>query len=512
MLGGRVRELIPIYPSTLNPVLVEGESGQRVGSLLFNGLMEIDPQTRMPVPALASEVTVSPNGLRYTFRLRPGLRWHDGAPVTAEDVVWTYELLQQPELQAPLQPYTERIETVKASTPSTVQFTLSEPYSPFLARLGTVGLIPRKPFAGLSGPKLRATLLDWRIGTGPFRWASAMHGQSIELDANPAYFKGAPRLDGYRFTVSRNTTSVQEALTSGEVDVAWLPPSVADEIREQDFLTQATLDTPTTTLLFFNLNSPRAPALQDARVRRALAHALDTQRLGATMDGALQPTYRYQPPTSPAYEPVEEPPYPYDPSRAGSLLSQSGWTDGDGDGVRQKGGRRLRLTIYANQVPPEFPQTLGASYTPALKQVAANWKAVGVDARVQQEGWERLASRLFSDREFDVALLTVSTDADPDQSYLWATGSYLDAFNIGRYTDREVDRLLSEGVRRQTPEQRSSTYQELEQVLTEDLPATPLGATRMVLLQNNRLVGPDADYWSALQHTNVEKWYVQDGR
>lgn len=515
VVGGHVTEIIPLYPKTLNPLFTENESQGRVLSLMFEGLMEIDPETREPVPALAENVEVSADGLRYTFKLKPNVMWHNGARLTTRDVVWTYDLLGMPELEAPLQPYAKLIKGVTSPDPSTVVFTLTKPYAPFLARLGTAPLLPRKPFVGLSGPRLKAALLNWKSpeGVGPFRWAGASQGQSIELEAHQQYHGEEPLLDRYSFRVIRDAAAIQQALAAGEADLAWLPPSLTGELSQQDFLSQNAIPTPTSTLLIFNLDSAEGGArVSDKRVRRALAIALNLEKISASMKGTITPAVGFYPRTSPAYLEQEEAPYAYNPQEAKALLTQAGWRDTDGDGIRQKGGRQLTLTLLANQVPKTFPVTLGMAYTPALQRIATDWKAVGARVRVRQEGWEQLAPRLFSTHSFETALVSISGDADPDLGYLWSTEAYSQGFNAGRYSSKAVDGLLDEGLRLRTSEERTEIYDMLQRQLVSDVPAVPIGTTEVVIVSNNRLIGTPTNYWSALQHTNIEKWYVQDGQ
>ncbi|MDP9381411.1 MAG: peptide ABC transporter substrate-binding protein [Chloroflexota bacterium] len=514
VVGGHVTELIPLYPHTLNPLFNENEAQERVTSLLFEGLMRIDPETRTPVPSLAEDVQVSADGLRYTFVLSPRITWHDGTPMTARDVAWTYGLLRDSQVEAPLRQYAERIKNVVADEPSTVTFTLAEPYSPFLARLATAPIIPRKPFAGHSGQRLRARLLNWKqpVGTGPFRFVATRPGQSIELAAYARYHGGEPMLDRYNFRVLRDPAAVQQALSGGEADLAWLTPALVPELGEQDFLSQTVIDTPTSTLLFFNLDPERGGALLDRRVRRALAHALDLESIATGMNQAVRPATGYQPPTSPAYRQTHTPLYAYDPARAKVLLSNAGWKDADGDGVRQKGGQTLTLTLAVNSVPKEFPMTLGLSYDPAVASIIAGWKAVGVRVKVVREGWEAFASRVFGAHDFEVALLSMTADADPDTSYTWATEAYTQGFNAGRYASERTDALLRRGVALHSIEERAQVYGEVGRQLGADVPAVPLGATRLVVVSSDRLAGPRSDYWSALQHTDAHRWFVRDGR
>lgn len=502
-----------MYPQTLNPIFAEGESQWRVESLIFNGLLEIDPQTRLPVPALAAGFTASPDGLTYTFTLRENVKWHDGSPFTSADVVWTYSLLRDPTYQAPLAPYAALISKVTAPNARTVVFTLNAPYAAFPARLGTVPVIPRRPFAALKGNALRAGLLDWArpIGTGPFRFASADPGRAVRLEANRTYFRGAPLLDRYEFVVGRDPASTQEALTGGEIDVVWLPPSVAASLPEQDFLTRADVAAATTTLLFFNVDSSR-PALADARVRQAVGKAVDGAKAAAAMGGELQASGEYQPPTSPAYPEPAAQPAPPDPAAAAGLLDAAGWRAAQPGGIRAKGKQPLALNLYLNRVPAGFPTMLGRSYLPLARQIQADLRAVGVDVRIHEEGWEQLARRLFTEHDFDLALLSMTPDADPDQSYIWASDSYTRGFNIGHYSSPLVDTLLKTALQQQATAQRLKAYAQLQTALASDLPAVPLGYSRMTVIQNNRLNGPGADYWSLLQHTGVEKWYVEDGR
>jgi peptide/nickel transport system substrate-binding protein len=517
-MGGRVTELLPLYPRTLNPLLAETESEGRVASLLFEGLMELDPAGQppfpAPVPALAASMDISSDGLAYTFRLRPGLRWHDGSPLTAADVVWTYELLRDPALEAPLQAYARRIREVRALDQATVRFTLTEPYAPFLARLATVGLIPRKPFVGLSGRRLRERLFEWArpVGAGPFRLVRARPGESLALAANERNYRGRPRLDGYSFRVATDPAAVQQALTSGEADLAWLPPAAARDLSAQDFLTQSPIATPVTTLLVFNLEADDAPALRDPRVRRALAHALNLDAISAAVADAWRPAGGF-PPLAPMSVSGDDRPYRQDPDAARRLLDAAGWKLGAGDPTRRKAGRELSVTLYVNRVLPGFPSSLlGGSYAPAAARIAADWKAVGVETRVREEGWETFAPRLFNGHNFDAALLSVGGDADPDGSYLWATEARSEAFNAGGYSHPRADALLAQGLRERDPSRRLLLLRQLRARLTADAPAVPIGVTQTVLVQNNRLAGPLPDYWAALQHSGVETWRLQGGR
>ncbi len=513
VIGGHVTEAIPRYPRSLNPHFIENETDARLFSLLFDGLMEIDPDTREPVPSLASGVTVSRDGRTYTFTLRSGLQWHDGRPVTVADVVWTYGVLRDPVIGTPLQPYAKRITMVGAAGPGRVRFTLAEPYAPFLARLATVPVIPRKPFGQLQGERLHQALRAWKlpVGTGPFRWAGGRQRQRIELVANERYHGGQPRLDRYSVRVLHDSTQVQQGLSGGEIDLAWLPPQLAKALAKPDFLAQAPMDTSTMTMLTFNLDPELGGELTDPRLRRALAHALNTEAIATAMRGELRPAIDFQPPTSPAHQPDAAPPYAYDLEEARALLARAGWADVDGDGVLQKGGTPLTITLLTNKVPRSFPALFGGSYDPAITQIVASWEALGVRVRVIREGWEQFANQLFGTHNFQVALVSVSGDADPDDSYLWATNAYPDGFNVGRYSSQSADLGLAEGLRRNNRTQRLRAYQLVQRTLVADVPAVPIGSTKVVLVQNNRVVGAAANYWSAIQHADVEKWYVRDG-
>ncbi len=158
----------------------------------------------------------------------------------------------------------------------------------------------------------------------------------------------------------------------------------------------------------------------------------------------------YRPPTSIAYQPSTNPPYPYDPEQARTILTRAGWADVDGDGVLQKGGTPLTITLLTNNVPKSFPELFGVGYDPAVAQIVADWKAVGARVRVRRMGWEQFANTLFGTHDFQIALMSVSGDADPDESYLWATDAYPEGFNVGRYSSDAVDLGLAEGLRRTT--------------------------------------------------------------
>ncbi|MDQ3855685.1 MAG: ABC transporter substrate-binding protein, partial [Chloroflexota bacterium] len=255
----------------------------------------------------------------------------------------------------------------------------------------------------------------------------------------------------------------------------------------------------------------RGDVLQAREGRQALSRALGRGEVVGELHGALRPWERMLPPTVPSLI-AEEPATATEPESAEALLDRAGWTDSDGNGIRQKGKEGLRLTLEVSAVPSDYPETLGTDYGPLAQRIASEWRTVGVDVSVRRDSWEELAHRVLDRHDFDVALLSLSTDADPDQSYLWTTQAYTEGLNAGQYSSRDVDAIYATAARRQDWQSRLELYTKIERRLALDVPAIPIGVTQAVLVYNTRLVGASPDYWSALQHTGVERWWVRDGQ
>jgi peptide/nickel transport system substrate-binding protein len=308
--------------------------------LMYSPLFRPDRETGEPQGYLVRSWETSEDGLTWTYRLRPDIRWHDGAPLTAHDVAFTYELYSHPEVAR----WGARDKVVRALDDTT--FTIT--YARFENPLDDWRVyLPRHLLGGLDV----ATFSEWEywrepVGYGPYRWVRTAPETLFELEANPEFFAGKPRIERLLLRLGGDP---RIEMLAGNVDAVGWPggPRKPDELESDpaltDFRAHCSVE-PSWSVTYLDL---RDPILSDARVRRALQHGIDRTEIAAAMD---QPQVElFDVPASPRQLRRGEtpPPVSFDPVRAAQLLDQAGWSDSDGDGLRDRDGERMRLRAVA---------------------------------------------------------------------------------------------------------------------------------------------------------------------
>jgi len=469
--GGTYVEGVVGQPGQLNPLLSGFERpDQGICSLIFSGLTRLNARGEVE-PDLASNWEISDDGLSYTFRLRTNARWHDGTPVTADDVILTIRLLQDPEFPGPPELGAEvwrRVDIEKVDR-RTVRFVLPEPYAPFLDYT-TVGLLPSHKIAGIRAadlPEARFNLSP--VGSGPFQVEEieAEDGTitSIVLKHFPRYFRARSYLDRIQFRFYRSTREVLEAYEAGDVQgVAEVRPddlSLASELSTLDLYSAQIAEY---AIVFLNLDRDDVAFFQEPEVRRALMLALDRQRLidgvlesqGVVADSPVLPgTWAYN---------EETPRYGHDPERAAELLDEAGWRLATNSGVRINGGAELAFTLLSSNDPRREA---------VAEMVAEQLAEVGVEVTVETMPAAALREALNS-RQYQAALVHVKLPGDPDPYPFWHETQVDDGQNYAQFTHRRISEVIEQA--RVTPNRntRLELYEEFQRLFAEELPGLPL--------------------------------------
>jgi len=448
--------------SRLLPILATDSASGDIVGLLFNGLLKYNERLEI-VGDLAEAWSVSEDGLTLTFTLRPNVRWHDGAPVNAADVRFTYEKLVDPSVRTPFSSGYELIESVDVLDARTVRIRYREPFAPALESW-MMGLIPKHL---LEGQDVNTTpLLRKPVGHGPYRFVRWKTGELIELHANPDYFEHRPSIDRYVYRIIPDTATLFLELLTRGVDLTSLTPlqyaRQAQNPRIERAYQKFRYPSFGFTYLGYNLQDAR---FKDVRVRRAISHAIDTQ---AILNGVLyglgsRATGPY-PKESWAYDPSVTP-EPFDPKMATVLLAQAGWEDRDGDGWLDRNGQPFRFTILTNQGNEVRRQV--------AELVQQHLKAVGIDVRIKVIEWSTFVHEFIDKRRFEAVLLGWNLSRDPDLYDLFHSSKTKEGeYNFVGYANPEVDRLLEEGRRQFDRQQRRRIYQQVHRRLAEDQPYT----------------------------------------
>jgi peptide/nickel transport system substrate-binding protein len=483
--GGTYVEGLAGTPQFINPLLCQPQTVDGdLCSLIFNGLTRLDHHGEV-VPDLADHWEISPDGLTYTFSLRRGVRWHDGTPFTASDVVFTAELLKDPNFsgQADWQALWQTV-TVTMVDPNTVRFDLEEPYAAFLDYT-TVGVLPQHLLKGVPAEQLPSHPFNLApVGTGILRLSELVTGTErishVILDTNPYYLGQKPLIERIQFKFYPSGTAVYQAYLDGEVQgIGRVPAENLPDAQANPRLQLFSSELPRFTLVFLNHANAAVPFLGEPKVRQALLYALDRQAL---IDRVLtgQAVVAHGPVLSDswAHDP-DVPVYAHDPEKAAALLEEDGWRAIDlGPSSVFSPTEGITGTTHAwfkDRLPLAF--TLLVSDDPVrtavAQEIARQWAQVGIQVAVEPLASGLVAQRL-TPRDYQAALvdLDLTTSGDPDPYPFWhETEIEPPGQNYAGYKSREMSEILETA--RLTPDRsaRKELYHEFQQLFAKDVPA-----------------------------------------
>lgn len=462
--GGIFREGVAGSPQYLTPLRCQGDNqvDQDLCALLFRGLTKIDHQGRV-VPDLAENWSIV-DGSVYTFRLRPNQFWQDGKPITTDDVIFTIDVLQDPDVYslpnlAPLW----RSVNVEQIDELTVRFSLSEPFAPFLDYTA-IGLLPKHRWEGVSAAELAEGLRDGiPVSNGPMLIAE-IDAEHARLETNPFYDGSVSFLTGLELRFYEDYSQLYPAYLDGQIEgISTIIPESLPAIADQNDLELYYSELPVYVHIVLNLDNPNLPFFQDVRVRQALMYGIDREGLIAdVVQGQGSVAHSLLTRGHWAYN-QEVTKYGYEPMIAAQLLEQAGWIDADNDGVREKDGRRLefQLTTNDNQTRQEL-----------IQRIALDWSKIGVRVQPTQATFQQLVSDLLLPRQFEAALISWETPGDPDPYPLWhSTQTVGGGQNYSGWSNPDADELMQAARSTSDEEQRRQIYWDLQELFATEAPA-----------------------------------------
>ena len=474
--GGQVVVGLSQEPTVLNPLRPHIEVDRGVHFGLFDSLWRVDDAGQL-VANLATEVPspknggIGKNGLDYTLRLRKGVTWHDGKPFTARDVVFTHELLMNPKFAVFSKIGHDVIASLEATDDQTLKVKLREPFSPFLTAWADTWIVPQHVLGSVPDPNTADFNTKSPVGTGPFKLATRVAGDTLVLEANRAYHGTKPSLDRVIFKYIPDLTVLYTQFKAGALDVTGLQGISAEFYGEAKTLPNVTVHvhhTPSVEYIYFNHSKPW---FKELAVRQALYLAMDKKAIiDQIYYGVPRTVEAYLPSTAWAYHP-DLPRHEYNLAKAKALLDQAGWKPGS-DGIRAKDGVKLAFTnsTTAGNKLREQTQAL-------LQQT---WRAAGVDMQIQNMPAAVVWGEYYTKSKYDTLLVGVqySVGGDPDclnrihSKYIPAeTGA---GRNVLFYKNPQLDKLLEEGVHEVDQAKRKAVYWKVQEVMRADLPFLPI--------------------------------------
>ncbi len=471
--GGTLVVAIVSDPGHLNPAITTSGATHAASELLYNGLVGRDERGE-PVPELAESWQVEQGGSVYRFRLRDGVKWHDGMPFTASDVKFTFEevlLKFHARTRASMGGF---LVGVEAPDDRTVVFRFKQPYAPLLYQLDATEapIIARHVYQG-TDPQTNPTNSN-PIGTGPFKFVSYTKGTEIRLARNPAYFKpGLPYVDGLVMRIIPDLSVQVLALENGEVDFLWelSGPQQGRIKNDQRFRTARTGFNPggSNCIMTMSFNLER-PILKEPRVREAIAYALDRQAFLAQIlfgDGkvATAPISSEIPWAHAAGLNLPKPDRP----EAEKLLDGVGWRK-EGEGPRTaRGVPGVADGAWLSIDFLHFPAF--AKYGELVRQQLG---AVGIAVVLRPLEPAVFAPTVFKDRNFDSNVISYCNGPDPEigvrRMYHSSQIGPAPFTNAAAYRNPRVDTLFDEAGRTVERDKRSRLYRQIQEILVQDLP------------------------------------------
>ena len=464
---------------------------------IHNALVELSPMLAIE-PVLAESYEVAEDGLTYTFKLRKGVKFHDGTEFTAKDVKYTYDFYRDPENATSIAGSFLGVDSVETPDDYTVVVHMSEVNAAFLVNGATNFIVQSEYHKEVGEDKYKTA----PIGTGAFKLKEWRPAEYTLLEAFDDHFRGRPNIDFLREDIVPEPSVRTIALETGDAHSAVWPLLVEDSLRLAKDPNFVTFRVSGSSIKHFPLNNS-LPQLSDKRVRQAMMYALDRQQIiDDIWSGAAKVAHSNLSPKYDFYYNPDLKQYDYDPDKAMELLDEAGWVDEDGDGVREKDGVDLSFTVTV---------ITGDQARRPIAEVAQQYlAAVGIEMLIEEAP---VSSILQGMREctMEASLFNWTYGGlDPDPySTLHTEGGN----NFACFDNPRMDELIEQGVQIADPEKRQPIYYEIQEIFVDEVPVLYLQIDDWYAIFSNKVKGlPDpAKVLSSTQvYRTAWQWWLEE--
>ena len=482
--------------SNLIPILASDSASHSIAGMVYNGLVKYDKDMNI-VGDLAESWEITRNGLVIEFKLRENVRWHDGKPFTAADVLYTYQVTIDPKTPTAYGGDFMKVKKADVIDDYTFRVTYDKPFAPALISWSS-SILPRHLLQGKDITK--SPLSRHPIGTGPYKFSEWVAGQKIVLVANEDYFEGRPFIDGRITRIIPDTATMFLELRAQNLGMMGLTPlqytrQTENNLFRRNFNKHRYLAF-AYTYMGYNL---KHPLFTDKRVRQAMSYAINKDEIvsGVLLGLGKPATGPYKHGTWAHNDQVKI--YAYDPAKARDLLSQAGWTDTDGDGILDKDGKLFAFEILTNQ----GNETRQKCAEIIQRQLAE----VGIRVKIRIVEWSAFVTDFINKRRFEAVILGWTIPLDPDAYDVWHSSKTApQELNFVSYQNPEVDEVLEKGRSTFNQAERKKYYDRFQEILAEDQPYTFLYVPDELIIISSRFRGIEPAP-IGIGH-NIIKWYV----
>ncbi len=480
----------------LIPALASDSASFEIIGQIYDGLVKYDKDLNI-VPALAESWEISEDKRTLTFHLRKDVRWHDETPFTAQDPLFTYEIMTAPKTPTAYANNFQQIEKAEAVDDYTFRVTYQRP----LAKALSTWNFAIMPAHLLRGENLDTSLLARQpIGTGPYKMEKWEPGQRMILTANDTYFNGRPHLNRIIIRLIPDLNAQIMELLAGNIDTMSLTPNQYEDKRSDPTLTEKynLFRYPAFSYSYLGFNLKR-PLFQDPKVRRAIAYAINKEEivegillgLGSVANGPFKPDMWIN------NKNVK--PYPFDPVKAKVLLTEAGWVDTDHDGILDKDGQKFQFTIITNQGNKTREQV--------ATLIQSSLKEVGIEVRIHIIEWAAFLKEYLDKHNFDAVVMGWTIPIEPAMYDVWHSSKNKPGeLNFINYKNEEVDRLIDEARFILDTDEQKKYYDRVQEILYDEVPYVFLYVPDVLPIYSKRFTGPEVGP-GGIGH-NFNQWYV----
>ncbi len=481
-------------PITFNPDAKIDDAGSGIHGCIFSRLVALDTDYNV-IPDLAESWEISDDGLTYTFHLRKGVKWHDGHPFTAADVVWTYKQIMSHK-EAPANRHFAPVESIEAPDDYTVVMKLKEPSAPLLGFLAWYGIyIMPKHLYDITE---NGSPVDWLnnphnqnpIGTGPFKFVEWVKGDHVTLVKNPDYFMGEPYLDKIVFKIIPDENTALQAFLNGEADYDGnVSNAQIDTLKKIPGVVVFQKPGPSRYYMGFNVGRRESP-FHNKKVRFAVAHALNRKEIfekaikyGKVAEGFYTPAIPW------AFNPNAKIP-DYNPELAEKMLDEAGYP-------RKEDGWRFEVNLVYFQ---------GQEWRDMSTIIKEQLAKVGIKVKLEEYEIAAYIEKVLKAGDFDLTVLDGFQGPDPDNLKLRVgTGGDI---NVMGYSNPEVDKLLEKAAKLTDKNERAKLYFKVQEILAQDLPIYPIAEVMYNYVHKDYVKGLPYQLPGVVAYNNYAKTWL----
>ncbi len=506
--GGEYIEAVVGQPLHINPVISQSNNADEdLVQLIFNGLLKYDPKGKL-INDLAESYEISDDRTLYTFHLKKNVRWQDGEPLKASDILFTVNILSDPAYKSPLRSSWQGIEA-GAPDNETVTFRINTAYAGFLHNL-TFGILPEHIWGDVPPEKFGLTNLNMEpVGTGPYKFNSLQKDSrgniiTYRLTANPDYFEGKPYISKITFNFYPDSDTALKAFNQKEVmGISSLASQKISGVKLQKSTSVHKFFLPRYFAVFFN--QTKSVFLAEDKVREALAFATDRQEiisrvLGGNATPAYSPLFPGAPNQDESLNRRE-----YDLERSMKIMEGDGWKRGE-DGIFYKNEKALEINLTTTDWPELF-QT-----AEILKD---QWEKAGFRVNINSSSISDVQQNYIRPREYEALLFGQVLSGDPDLYSFWHSSQKRDpGLNLALFENSVSDKLIEEARTEFDLEKRASLYADLRKKIIEENPAVFLYSPDYVYPVNKKVRGIDMQsiVAPAKRFSDISHWYLKTKR